>query len=75
MSEPDTELRYFEMDERKLVLMNLLQLEGLVESGGHAKSVIDQGLVSLNGQVETRKRCQLVMGDVVTVFGVKIVLR
>ncbi len=34
-------------------------------SGGEAKSVIAEGLVFVNGVVETRKRKQIVSGDII----------
>jgi ribosome-associated protein len=46
-------------------LYKILKFEGLVESGGEAKAVIEQGLVTVNGEVETRKRKQIVAGDVI----------
>ena len=50
-------------------LYKILKFEGLVESGGEAKAVIEQGLVTVNGEVETRKRKQIVSGDVVEFAG------
>jgi ribosome-associated protein len=44
-------------------LHKILKFEGLVASGGEAKQVIDDGLVSVNGEVETRKRKKIVAGD------------
>jgi ribosome-associated protein len=44
-------------------LYKILKFEGVVESGGHAKSVIADGLVLVNGEVETRKRRKIVSGD------------
>ncbi len=49
-------------------LYKLLKLESLVSSGGEAKMVIAEGLVEVNGEIETRKRKQIVDGDVI-VFG------
>ena len=46
-------------------LYKILKFEGLVSSGGEAKSVIDDGLVLVNGEVETRKRKKIVSGDVI----------
>lgn len=46
-------------------LYKILKFEGLVENGGEAKAVIEQGLVSVNGEVETRKRRKIVNGDVI----------
>lgn len=49
-------------------LYKLLKLESLVSSGGEAKMVIADGLVEVNGEIETRKRKQINAGDVI-VFG------
>lgn len=46
-------------------LYKLLKRENLVASGGEGKYVISEGLVRVNGEVETRKRKKIVIGDVV----------
>jgi len=46
-------------------LYKVLKFEGLVGSGGEAKLVIAEGLVSVNGEVETRKRKKMHSGDVI----------
>ena len=46
-------------------LGQFLKLAGLIDSGADAKSVIADGLVSVNGDVETRRGRQLHIGDVV----------
>lgn len=46
-------------------LYKILKFEGLADNGGAAKALIEQGLVSVNGEVETRKRRQIVAGDVI----------
>ena len=46
-------------------LYKILKFEGLVDSGGRAKTVIADGLVTVNGDVETRKRRKIVNGDIV----------
>ncbi|MGH1357969.1 MAG: RNA-binding S4 domain-containing protein [Burkholderiaceae bacterium] len=56
-------------------LVKLLKFESLVSSGGEAKIVITEGLVSVNGEVETRKRRKLVAGDVIEYAGEKLLLR
>ena len=43
-----------------------LQAAGLVDSGVAAKFAIQDGLVKVNGQVETQRGKKLVAGDVVT---------
>ena len=46
-------------------LYKLLKFESMVSSGGEAKYVIAEGLVLVNGEVETRKRKKIVSGDIV----------
>ena len=41
-------------------LCDLLKLEGWSESGAQAKIAIADGLVKVDGAVETRKRCKIV---------------
>ena len=40
-----------------------MELAGLVESGVEAKEVIQNGLVKVNGEVDTRRGRKLVPGD------------
>lgn len=44
-------------------LFKILKFEGLVDNGGAAKAAIEEGLVKVNGEIETRKRKQIVAGD------------
>lgn len=44
-------------------LYKILKFEGLASSGGEAKLLIDQGEVTVNGQVETQRRKKIVDGD------------
>ncbi len=46
-----------------------LKLAGLVDSGVDAKFVIQDGLVKVNGAVETQRGKKLVSGDVVSYNG------
>lgn len=46
-------------------LCNLLKITGLCHSGGVAKMIIDDGVVAVDGQIETRKRCKIRAGQVV----------
>ena len=49
-----------------------LKAAGLVESGVDAKEVIVQGLVVVNGEIETRRGTKLYDGDEVEFDGDKI---
>ena len=53
-------------------LCDLLKLEGWVESGANAKAVIADGEVSVDGKVETRKRCKIVSGQTVEYAGQRV---
>jgi len=46
-----------------------LKLSGLAESGGEARALVEDGAVTVNGEVETRRGRQLRHGDVVAVGG------
>ena len=57
------------INKEPVELFKLLKFEGLVASGGEAKAVIAEGLVIVNGGVETRKRKKILAGDVVEFNG------
>ena len=50
-------------------LDDFLKRCGLVGTGGEAKLRIQEGEVLVNGDVETRRRKQLTLGDVVEAVG------
>ena len=49
-----------------------LKAAGLVESGVEAKDVIQDGLVTVNGEVDTRRGRKLYDGDIVNFDGDEI---
>lgn len=53
-------------------LHNLLKTTGLCENGGIAKAVVADGLVTVDGAVELRKRCKIRSGQTVDFAGQKI---
>lgn len=55
-------------------LCQLLKFSGLTESGGAAKQAISEGLVQLNGSVETQKRKKVMAGDRVTFRGTTLLV-
>jgi ribosome-associated protein len=59
----------FELDEEYIELFKLLKVMGVVESGAHAKMLIEEGEVKRNGEVETRKRAKIVSGEKIEVGG------
>jgi ribosome-associated protein len=55
-------------------LCQLLKFAALAASGGEAKQAISNGLVQVNGVVESRKRRKLALGDRVTFAGQTILV-
>jgi ribosome-associated protein len=53
-------------------LIKLLKIMRISESGGQAKMMVDDGIVYLNGQLESRKRAKLRTGDLVEVMDFRI---
>ena len=59
------------LSEREaLRLDQFLKLRGIADTGGQAKLLIQSGEVQVNGEVETRRRRKLVVGDVVELEGI-----
>lgn len=52
-----------ELTTSPVELYKILKFEGIASSGAEAKMLIDQGLVTVNGETETRKRRKIVAGD------------
>ena len=50
-------------------LYKILKFEGLANTGGEAKLLIDDHQVTVNGQVETRRRKKIVDSDVIEFRG------
>ena len=65
-------MKSLHIKQEPIELYKILKLENLVQSGGEAKYVISEGLVRVNGEVETRKRRKIMSGDVVAFEGEKI---
>lgn len=68
----DVPIRAVEVREDGIRLGQLLKLAGLVDSGSDVKPLLEQGLVTVGGRPEARRRRQLKKGDVVAVGDEKI---
>jgi ribosome-associated protein len=62
-------MEHVSIRDETIRLGQFLKLAGLIVSGADAKAVIADGLVSVNGDVETRRGRQLSAGDTVTLAG------
>lgn len=56
-----------EPDRDYVELNQLLKLVGLADSGGMGKAIVASGAVSVNGEVELRKTCKIVVGNMVQI--------
>jgi ribosome-associated protein len=52
---------------RPITLDQFLKQTGVVESGGQAKIAIQEGYITVNGELETRRGRKLSPGDVIVV--------
>jgi ribosome-associated protein len=55
-------------------LHKLIKLLDLVDTGGQAKMLIEDGLVLRNGIIETRKRAKIIKGETITIGDVTITI-
>lgn len=63
----------FQLEGKEFIeLCQLLKRVGLCENGGHAKAVISDGLVQVDGEVDLRKRLKVRAGQVVNFEGESI---
>jgi ribosome-associated protein len=53
----------FKLRGEQIELIQLLKATGLCGTGGEAKIVVSEGLVTVGGKTETRKRCKLIRGQ------------
>lgn len=53
--------------EEFIELNKLLKILQIAQTGGHAKLLIQDGIISLNGEIESRIRAKLRASDVINV--------
>ncbi|MDA1043930.1 MAG: RNA-binding S4 domain-containing protein [Verrucomicrobia bacterium] len=68
-------MKDIEIAQEPIELYKLLKLAGIASSGGEAKWVVEESLVSVNGALETRKRKKIVSGDVIACRGATFQVR
>jgi ribosome-associated protein len=70
-------VRVVEIKEEPTELHKIMKFENMVQSGGEAKFAISEGLVRVNGDVETRKRRKIMSGDIIKFEGttIRVVVR
>ena len=62
----------FEVQGEFIELCNLLKLAGIANSGGQGKLMVSDGIVQVDGAIETRRTAKIRTGQVVECMGQKI---
>lgn len=70
-----TEHISFDLSTEYVELCNLLKLVGLADSGGRGKTMVAEGLVMVDGVLETRKTAKIRKGQIITVEGNTILVK
>lgn len=65
-------MQTFELRGEFIALCDLLKLTGIADSGGQGKSMVAEGLVKVDGQIERRKTAKIRAGQVVEAFGQQV---
>jgi ribosome-associated protein len=65
-------MKTFILDTEYIPLIQLLKAVKIAQSGGEAQMLVEEGLVTLNGKLESRKRAKLRDGDIVKCEGIEI---
>jgi ribosome-associated protein len=69
-------MKEFSLEGREFVeLCDLLKIKGLCASGGMAKIAIAESMVTVDGNIELRKRCKIRAGQVVQFDGHTILVK
>lgn len=64
----------FELRGEHIALCDLLKIEGIAESGGQAKAMVADGIVTVDGQQELRKTAKIRAGQSVECLGQTIIV-
>jgi ribosome-associated protein len=59
----------FKLEGEFIPLIALLKATALVQSGGEAQAIVEEGLVKVNGTTEDRKRLKVRVGDKIEFMG------
>lgn len=63
-------MHQIKINTKEIQLDQFLKWANLVMSGGEAKELIQSGLVSVNGEIDTRRSHKLQDGDLVKIDGI-----
>jgi len=72
MDAMSSSIRPVEVRDDGIRLGQLLKLAGLVDQGSDVRPLLEQGVVTVDGRVESRRGRQLRKGQVVAVHGERV---
>ena len=64
----------FKLEGEYIELLQLLKAVGIAQTGGHAKMIVENGLITRNGEIELRKRAKLISGDIIVLDDIEITI-
>ena len=64
----------FQLTDEHIRVCDLLKLTGIATSGAQGKQMVADGLVNVDGQLESRKTAKIRPGQAVECRGVKVVV-
>ncbi len=53
-------------------LDQLLKWEGIIDTGGQVRPMLEEGMISINGEIATERRKKISPGDLVELKGVGV---
>ncbi|MES2629394.1 MAG: RNA-binding S4 domain-containing protein [Bacteroidota bacterium] len=59
----------FPLTDEYIELISLLKYLNIAQTGGHAKMLVDDGAVLVNGTLESRRRYKVRKGDILVIGG------
>ena len=66
-------MKEFKLEGEEFIpLCDLMKASDMTSTGGEAKHIIAEGKVTVDGQVELRKRCKIRSGQVIEYKGNKV---
>lgn len=65
-------MKTFGIETEYIPLIQLLKATRLAQSGGEAQRLVELGLVSVNGNKESRKRAKIRPGDTIEFEGIEL---
>ena len=68
-------MKVFYITTEYIELVRLLKSVGQDRSGGETKQLITDGLVTVDGHVETRKKCKILPGQEVLTGDIRILVK